>query len=254
MPEGSARPLVLGLSSKTYLGYRESIAWMTAIARLSAARPAVASGAIRVFVAPSFPLLESAVKIFAGTGVEVAAQNASEFDAGAHTGEVSPRLLAELGVSIVELGHAERRAAHGETDAIVTAKVTAAIRNGLTPLLCIGETERMMPPQAITACLEQTHSALAGATPERLILAYEPVWAIGAERPAEADYVREVTEGIRAGLPAELAAAGIIYGGSAGPGLLGSVWPSVDGLFLGRFAHEPAGFASVLAEAEALLG
>jgi triosephosphate isomerase len=156
-------------------------------------------------------------------------------------------MLAELGVSLVEIGHAERRALFGEDDGVVARKVRAAVDAGLTPLLCIGEQARTGPEEAAAVCLSQVRAAVAGDEElvRRLVLAYEPVWAIGADRPAAPDYVNAVAALIREGLGA---ACPVIYGGSAGPGLLPQL-PAVDGLFLGRFAHDAGNLGRVLDEA-----
>lgn len=243
------RPRYIGVSTKMYLGYHQSLAWMEGIRQEVLARPDLA-GEVKSFVAPSFPVLESAQRIFSGTGVTVAAQNCSEED-GALTGEVSAGLLAELGVGLVEIGHAERRRLFGEDDATVARKVTAALAAGLTPLVCIGEQERSSVGEAVNFCRAQVESALPGrAGPDAVILAYEPVWAIGAPIPAPTGYVNDVVSRLREQLPTGSGEAGarIIYGGSAGPGLLPRLH-AVDGLFLGRFAHDPRNFGLVLDEA-----
>ncbi|TPX04588.1 triosephosphate isomerase, partial [Schumannella luteola] len=127
-------------------------------------------------------------------------------------------------------------------------------RNGLTPVLCVGETERMPVGDALAVAAAQVSSAVAGAPAGRIVVAYEPVWAIGAPEPAPADHIRALTSGLRsavAELPGRDGSA-VIYGGSAGPGLLTELGDDVDGLFLGRFAHDPAALREVLAEASAL--
>lgn len=242
------RPRYVGVSTKMYLGYRQSLTWLEGIRQEVLARPALA-GRVQSFVAPSFPVLESAQRIFSGTGVTVGAQNCSTGD-GALTGEVSAGLLAELGVGLVEIGHAERRSLYGEDDATVALKVTAALTAGMTPLLCIGEPERSSVGEAAEFCRAQVESALAGgAGTETVLLAYEPVWAIGAPAPAPTNYVNDVVTRLREQLTGEgEAGIRIIYGGSAGPGLLPRL-EAVDGLFLGRFAHDPRNFGLVLDEA-----
>lgn len=242
------RPQYIGVSTKMYLGYQQSLDWMDGIRAEVLARPALA-GSVNTFVAPSFPVLESAQRIFSGTGVRVGAQNCSTAD-GALTGEVSAGLLAGLGVSLVELGHAERRRLFGEDDAVTSLKVAAAVAAGLTPLLCIGEAERTSAPDAAVFCRAQVDAVLGDAPIDEVVLAYEPVWAIGAAEPAPADYVNDVVAALRDQLGAGRAGQGatIIYGGSAGPGLLPRL-DAVDGLFLGRFAHEPRNFGLVLDEA-----
>ncbi len=243
----SAHPLYIGVSTKMYLGYQASLRWLSEVRAVVDARPALAAGpGIRVFIIPSFPVLAQAKTIFAGSPVLLGAQNCAWSD-GPLTGEVSPGMLAELGVSLVEIGHAERRAMFGEDDDVVARKVRGAVDAGLTPLLCIGEPGRVSPEEAAGFCLRQVHSAAGGDDPliPRLVLAYEPVWAIGADRPAEPAYVNAVVELIRERLAS---ACPVIYGGSAGPGLLPQL-TAADGLFLGRFAHDAANLGRVLDEA-----
>jgi triosephosphate isomerase len=239
------RPLVVGISTKTYLGYRASLEWLEAVASIARAHEGVVGGQVRLFVAPSFPLLESAARLASGSGLVVAAQDVSEAVAGAHTGDVAASLLAEMGVGMVEIGHAERRAARGETDEVIREKIARAHESGLVPLLCIGEETLQDPAAAASRCLEQVAVAPAGP----VVLAYEPVWAIGAAEPAPAAHVTAVVDLIRAGLGDRGDSTPIVYGGSAGPGLLASLRPAVDGLFLGRFAHDPANIGTVLDEA-----
>ncbi|RKR76543.1 triose-phosphate isomerase family protein [Frondihabitans australicus] len=245
---GTARPVIIGISTKAYLGYRASLDWLQAVTDVARRHPAVVDGRVRLFVAPSAPLLESAVRLASGTAVVVAAQDVSPDPAGPTTGDTPASLLADMGVRLVEIGHAERRAERGETSAVIRAKIAQASAAGLATLLCIGESARSTVDEAVAACLAQVADAGSG----RVVFAYEPIWAIGAPAPADPSYVREVVAGIRSGLPEALAGAPIIYGGSAGPGLLGELRPAVDGLFLGRFAHDPANVATVLDEAAAL--
>ena len=229
-----------------YLGYAASCSWLEEVVRIAQASPAVQDGRVELFVAPSFPVLETALRLTRDTFVKVGAQNASDRDAGALTGEVSPAFLAEMGVRLVELGHAERRRHFGEDDGVTAAKVAAAQRNGLTPLLCVGEIARTSVEDAAQFCLDQVATAGVGATGPAPILAYEPVWAIGAAEPAGAQHVRGVVARMKAELPDGVT---VIYGGSAGPGLLPRLRPDVDGLFLGRFAHDPRNLEIILAEA-----
>ncbi len=243
----SATPLYIGVSTKMYLGYQASLRWLSEVRAVVDARPALATAqGLRVFVIPSFPVLAEARNVLAGSPVLLGAQNCAWAD-GPLTGEVSPGMLAELGVSLVEIGHAERRALFGEDGAIVARKVRAAVDAGLTPLLCIGEPGRASPADAADFCLRQARSAAGGddSLLPRLVLAYEPVWAIGADQPAEPAYVNAVVALIRERLGAPCP---IIYGGSAGPGLLPQL-TAADGLFLGRFAHNAANLGRVLDEA-----
>lgn len=254
MTPTSHSTVTVGVSLKMYFGHRQALDWSSRVAELARTHPAVASGAVTLFVIPDFLAIAPAVAIFDGTGVLIGAQDLATHDNGAFTGEVSGAVLAEVGAAVVEVGHAERRRLFGETDEIVAAKSAAALRNGLAPVLCIGEGERMAPADAASECIRQLDSALAGATSGRVIVAYEPVWAIGAPAPAPADHIRAVCAALRLHVDDLAGRVGsvVIYGGSAGPGLLTELGGDADGLFLGRFAHDPAALAVVLDEAAVL--
>jgi len=247
-------PVTVGVSLKMYFGHRAAREWAAGVADIVAAAPAVADGRVEFFVAPGYLQLLPVLEAMAGTRALVAAQDASEHDTGAYTGEVSPAELAEVGVRMVELGHAERRRLYGDTDAVVGAKTAAALRNGLVPVLCVGEPEQVPTDAALAYATAQVLSALALAPAGRIVVAYEPVWAIGAPHPAPVAHIRAVTSGLRAALAdlPERQGSMVIYGGSAGPGLLTELGDDVDGVFLGRFAHDPVALRDVLAEATAL--
>ena len=244
----------IGVSLKMYFGHAAAQAWFGMVADVARASRAVQSGDIELFVIPSFPSIPGALETFTGTGVLVGAQDLSWADSGAFTGEVSGAELVELGVRVAEVGHAERRRLFHETDEVVAGKTSAALRNGLTPVLCIGEEERSAPALAALEVISQLDSALEGAPSGRVIVAYEPVWAIGAAEPADAAHISVVTVALRDHLAHIGREGSVIYGGSAGPGLLTTLGDAVDGLFLGRFAHDPAALAAVLDEAAALEG
>ena len=237
----------VGVSLKMYFGHEQAREWFAAVAALPA-RPGV-----ELFVIPSFLAIPAALERFADTPVTVGAQDLFWEDRGAFTGEISGEELVELGVGVVEVGHAERRRLFGETDETVALKTAAALRNGIAPVLCLGEITQGTPEEAAAFCLAQLDSALAEAPAGRVIVAYEPVWAIGAPEPAPADYIRAVCGWLRraiAVLPGRDDSV-VIYGGSAGPGLLTELGDDVDGVFLGRFAHDVSALAAVLDEAAA---
>ena len=247
--------ILVGVSTKMYLGYQDSLDWLERLRHEVDARPALMAGRVVPFVIPSFPVLPAAAQLVAGSPLLLGAQNCGWAE-GPWTGEVAPSMLAELGVGLVEIGHAERRRHFGEDDAMVALKTRAADEAGLTPLLCVGETDRGQPAAAAEFVFRQIESAVDGDWDRagRLVVAYEPVWAIGAAEPAAAAYVSDVVRKLRG----HLATAGvpdlsIIYGGSAKPGLLPTL-EGVSGLFLGRFAHDPANFGRVLDEALLLAG
>ncbi|CAI3793485.1 triose-phosphate isomerase family protein [Pseudarthrobacter sp. MM222] len=242
--------ILVGVSTKMYLGYRDSLDWLERLRHEVDTRPALAAGRVVPFVIPSFPVLPAAARLLAGSPVLLGAQNCGWAD-GPWTGEVAPSMLAELGVRIVEIGHAERRRHFNEDEAMVSLKVRAADDAGLTPLLCVGEPDSGQPAGAADFVYRQIESAVDGdwELTGRLTIAYEPVWAIGTAEPAAAAYVSDVVQRLRT----QLALAGVrelpvIYGGSAKPGLLPTL-DGVSGLFLGRFAHDPANFGAVLDEA-----
>lgn len=243
----------VGVSLKTYFGHARARAWLTEVAELVRDAPAVASGAVRLVVVPTYLQIPAALEAFAGTPVLIGAQDVSAYPAGAFTGEIAASELAEIGVAVAEIGHAERRRLFGETDADTAAKAAAALTAGITPLLCLGETERTAPDDAAAAVVAQLHASLAGAPAGEVTVAYEPVWAIGADAPASVEHIVTVARALREALTAlpERAGSTVVYGGSAGPGLLTRLGDAVDGLFLGRFAHDPQQLLRVIDEAGA---
>jgi triosephosphate isomerase (TIM) len=245
-------PVTVGISLKTYFGHARATVWFAEVSARLSTTPAVTEGRVRVFVIPTYVQIPAALAAFAGTPVLVGAQDVSAYEQGAYTGEVSAAELAEIGVAVAEIGHAERRRLFGETDADTAAKATAALTHGLVPVLCIGETER--EGDAATAVVAQLHADLVGAPAGPVIVAYEPVWAIGAPEPAPAAHISPVVAALRTALAdrPERAGSAVIYGGSAGPGLLTALGDAADGLFLGRFGHDPDNLAAVIDEADAL--
>ena len=242
----------VGVSTKMYLGYRDTLDWLERLRHEVDSRPALAAGRVVPFVIPSFPVLPGAASVLDGSPILLGAQNCGWAD-GPWTGEVAPSMLAELGVRLVEIGHAERRAHFGETDAVVALKVRAADDAGLTPLLCVGELSAGddAARDAAVFVYRQIEAAVGSdwELASRLVVAYEPVWAIGAAEPANAGYVSDVVNHLRELLAGHgLRQLPVIYGGSAKPGLLPRL-AGVSGLFLGRFAHDATNFGAVLDEA-----
>jgi triosephosphate isomerase len=238
----------VGVSLKMYFGHHEARAWFARVAQLVARHPSVTDGSVEFFVIPTYLQIEAAFEAFDGTGTIIGAQDAASHDSGPFTGEVSPAELAEIGVGVVEIGHAERRRLFGETDEMVRAKTSAALRNGLRPVLCVGEDEQVDARAAADRTVAQLRDALDGAPSGALIVAYEPVWAIGAAHPAPVAHIQTVTRALQRAA-ADHPGTRVIYGGSAGPGLLAELGDAVDGLFLGRFAHDVGNLAAVLDEA-----
>ncbi|GAB3632364.1 triose-phosphate isomerase [Microbacterium shaanxiense] len=249
--QDAGRPVLLGASLKLYLDIDATVAWAESLAAIARAHPAVISGEVGLFVLPSLPALDRVIAAVAGSPIAVGAQDLFWADRGAYTGAVSGADLARLGCRYVEVGHAERRHVFGEDETVIRRKLAAAVRNGLTPVLCVGEVTRQSAVSAAETCIQQIESAVADAGElSDLVVAYEPEWAIGQAEPASPDHVTEVAGRLRSHLAQRgLDHAAVIYGGSAKPGLLSTLGSGVDGLFLGRFAHEPQAFASIIDEA-----
>ncbi|MFK3963216.1 triose-phosphate isomerase [Ensifer adhaerens] len=210
---------------------------------------------IQRFVIPPFTAVREVKARLSGTSVKVGAQNMHWDDAGAWTGEVSPLMLADCNLDVVEFGHSERREHFGETDRTVGLKTAAAVRHGLVPLICIGETlserEAGEADQVLKRQVEGALALLEGAAKKAtILLAYEPVWAIGVNGiPATADYADERHKRI-----AEVAEAAldrrvpVLYGGSVNPGNCEELITQahIDGLFIGRSAWDVTGYLDIL--------
>jgi triosephosphate isomerase len=212
---------------------------------------------IELFVIPPHTSLYPLKAMLQGSRIRLGAQNMHWEDEGAYTGEISPMMLAEIGLDLIELGHSERRQYYNENDADINRKVHAACRHGLRPLVCIGEnaeqknagiTEEVLSMQLkiCLAGLSQTQAA-------NVLIAYEPVWAIGASGiAAEAGYVGQVHGHIRrvlAGLFGEIGARmPILYGGSVNESNFESYLDQQDvgGLFIGRAAWDINRFRHIL--------
>lgn len=208
---------------------------------------------VDIFFIPDFISLMDSAQLLRSAKVPIwtGAQDTHWEDAGAFTGEVSPAVLGEVGVKIVEVGHAERRRLFGEDDAAVAKKAAAVSRNGMVPLVCTGEKTRGDISVAVDECRAQVEAVMASLSPTaEVALAYEPVWAIGASQPAGEEHVLKVVEGIRQ-LECVKSRSGltrVVYGGSAGPGLYERLKSGLDGLFLGRFGHDPERFVKTIQE------
>ncbi|TDC27990.1 triose-phosphate isomerase [Streptomyces sp. 8K308] len=205
---------------------------------------------VRPFVIPPATAIETVARTLgADSPVLVGAQNAHWADGGAWTGEISMPQAADAGARIVELGHSERRAHFAETDATVRLKVAAALRHGLIPLVCVGEDAGTFAAGgSADHVVAQARAALDGlADTGSVLLAYEPVWAIGdAGRPAEPAEIAAPVAALRDAVGDRV--AGVLYGGSVAPdnaaALLGV--PGVDGLFVGRAAWRVSGLLALL--------
>lgn len=210
---------------------------------------------IQRFIIPPFTAVREVKARLCESDVKVGAQNMHWAESGAWTGEVSPPMLADCGLDMVEIGHSERRAHFCETDATVALKTEAAVRHGLVPLICIGESsEEKAAGRADQVLTGQVRAALSrldvAALARPILLAYEPVWAIGADgTPATPDYADARLARIAA-VAGEIAGRHVpcLYGGSVGAGNCADLIarPHVDGLFVGRAAWSVEGFLDIL--------
>lgn len=217
--------------------------------------PRIAATQSDVVICPPFTALSEVVQRRYGTAVRVAAQNMHEEASGAYTGEVSAAMLVELDVEAVVLGHSERRQYFNETDEALARKVPAALAAGLEPILCVGESEEARDAGQTEVVLErQLQGGLAAVEAdelERVVVAYEPIWAIGTGRTASPEQAQDACAFIRDVLRARGGAADrvrILYGGSVKPAnaaeLLGL--PDVDGALVGGASLDAEQFAAIV--------
>jgi triosephosphate isomerase (TIM) len=209
-------------------------------------------------ICPSFLALHAVADRCSGTAVRVAAQNVHEEEAGAFTGEVSAPMLLEAGADAVILGHSERRQLFGETDEALARKVPAALAAGLEPILCVGETEEARDAEQTQAVLERQIEAdleaVEGAEISRLVVAYEPIWAIGTGRTATPEQAQGAIAFIRDMLRArggDAEGVRILYGGSVKPGNAAELMSQadIDGALVGGASLDPGDFAAIVAAA-----
>ena len=219
------------------------------------------AGGVRVAVCPPFISLDTVFNALRGSAVRLGAQNMHAEDQGAFTGEVSAPMLRSVGCDFVILGHSERRQYFGETDAGVRAKVQQALRHELAPIVCVGETlderkagrERAVVETQVTGALGGIGREHAG----RLVLAYEPVWAIGTGETATPDQAAQMHAHIRSLLTDRFGEAGrgieILYGGSVKPGNAAELFarPDVDGGLIGGASLKADAFAAIVDAARA---
>lgn len=201
---------------------------------------------VEVAVCPPYVSLAAALEGASGSAVQVLAQSVHWAETGAFTGEVSAAMLLEVGVAGAVIGHSERRQLFGETDETVAGRVEAALAAGLRVIACVGETLEERDAGRVAEVLQRQTAAIAGVAGAHasLVVAYEPVWAIGTGRTASPEQAQEAHEIIRAVLDVP-----ILYGGSVkpdnAPTLLGQ--PDVDGALVGGAALEVASFAGIVA-------
>lgn len=247
---------LVGVSTKMYFDIPTTTSYLSHVLKQLPATVSSLPNPTRVFLLPDFVTLQSCVSTVkeANSPLLIGAQHTHYEDRGAFTGEVSPKVLAQAGARFLEIGHAERRRLFGESNEGVVQKSVAAVRNGMLPLICLGEISKEGGVEkAVEECWQQVEGvfkSIAKGSP--IVLAYEPVWAIGASQPATPSHVVQVTRALRKKCAEEVGWTGddltILYGGSAGPGTFEKIQDGVDGLFLGRFAHDPDAFIRTIQE------
>ncbi|MEM6326489.1 MAG: triose-phosphate isomerase [Bacteroidota bacterium] len=222
----------------------------------------VAETAVGVGVCPPFVWLEAVRERIDGSPVRLGAQNVATDDSGAFTGEVSALMLADLGCTYAIVGHSERRAIYGETDATVATKAVRALTHGLVPIVCVGETLEERNAGRVEAVVTgQLSGSLVGLEDaSRLAIAYEPVWAIGTGETATPEQARETHALIRGWLRDRFGEAGtevpILYGGSVKPANADDLFsqPDVDGGLVGGASLDAGSFVEIVRAAERARG
>ena len=248
----SRKPLIAG-NWKMNLNHYEAIAL---VQKIAFSLPEKYFAKVDVTVIPPFTDLRSVQTLVDGDKLKLTygAQDLSPHDSGAYTGDISGAFLAKLGCTFAVVGHSERRTFHAEDDALVAAKAAAAFKHGLTPIVCIGEgLEIREAGNHVAHCTEQLKGSLAGLTAEQLttiVIAYEPVWAIGTGRVASAADAQEVCAAIRKELaelstPAIAAGVRVLYGGSVNAKNVGEIvaQDDVDGALVGGASLDGEQFA-----------
>jgi triosephosphate isomerase (TIM) len=213
---------------------------------------------VEVAVLPPFTALRSVQTLIDGDKLPISygAQDLSPYDSGAYTGDISGPMLAKLGCDYVLAGHSERRQYHMESDALINTKVQAALRSELTPILCVGESaEVRQAGEQIKFCIAQLDRALDGVPASAvagMVVAYEPVWAIGTGHVATPEDAQEMIAAIRSRISAvhdaeTATSVRILYGGSANPGNIAPIMaqPDVDGALVGGASLDAGQFAQI---------
>jgi triosephosphate isomerase len=229
------------------------------IAEVKSGLAAVGAGADVAVCVPA-PYLAQVQAAVAGSALALGAQDVSAHASGAYTGEVAAAMLAEFGCKYVIVGHSERRAYHGEADAVVAAKALAALKAGLTPIVCVGETlaerEAGRTNEVVGAQIDAALAVLDAGDVEKIVVAYEPVWAIGTGKTATPAMAQDVHAMLRAKLAAKNAAAAakvqILYGGSMKPDNAKELlaMSDIDGGLIGGAALKAADFLAIVQAAQ----
>lgn len=232
------------------------------LVEIEAIRDAVRDGAtgdVEILVCPPATLVAAAAAIAAGTSLRVGGQNCHRAESGAHTGDIAAAMLKDAGASTVILGHSERRADHGETNVAVKRKVAAAIAAGLDVIVCIGETKAERDEDRALAVVERQlgGSFPTDIDPARLVLAYEPIWAIGTGVTPSAEDVRAMHAFMRAEIERLIPGGGegvrLLYGGSVKPSNAAELMAveNVDGALVGGASLKAVDFLAIAAACRA---
>ena len=253
-PYDGRKPLIAG-NWKMNLNHLEAIAL---VQKLAFSLKEEVFHTVQVAVLPPFVDIRSVQTLIDGDNllIEYGAQDISQHDSGAYTGDISGTMLAKLGCSYVTIGHSERRQYHGEDDALVNAKIKAAYRHGITPIVCVGEGLDVREDGGqVPHCTGQLDGALAGIPAEQaesIVIAYEPIWAIGTGKVATPDDAQEVCVAIRGRLeqlysPELAARVRVLYGGSVKATNAGEIvaQPDIDGALVGGASLDGEEFAGI---------
>lgn len=247
------KKVYIGTNTKMYKNSSETVQYLRRLRALTEDT----AGEAGLFVIPSFTSLPAASQILRGSNIRLGAQNMCWEEEGQFTGEISPGMLKEFSVEIAEIGHSERRHVFRETDEEEARKVCTAVRHGFTALLCVGETLEQrnygISDEVLSIQLKKGLSLTGSENCGRLMIAYEPVWAIGtAGIPASEKYVEERHRKIREVLEGLFGEAGgqipLLYGGSvnAENAVPLALQPHIDGLFIGRSAWDADNFDKII--------
>ncbi len=243
LAEAPVRKIVIAGNWKMYKTQAESLEFLQGFMSELDATP----DEREVVVCAPFTNLGLLSKSLHGSRVQLGAQNVHWEDAGAYTGEIAGGMLAEIGVRLVVVGHSERRQYFGETDETVNLRLRAAQRHGLTPILCVGETKQQRDASETEAVIfNQLAKDLVGVDQQNLVIAYEPIWAIGTGDTCEATEANRVIGLIRQKLTNTNVS--IQYGGSVKPDNIDEIMaqPEIDGALVGGASLDPKSFARIV--------
>lgn len=225
-------------------GLSADLSWVSAV------RAGIAQSRTDLLVCPPTTLLSAFSQACEGTQIAVGAQDCAPVQEGAYTGDISARMIADAGGRYVIVGHSERRAGHGESDVAVRAKAEAALGEGLIPIICVGETlEQREAGQAEAVVTNQLAASVPDAAQAQTVLiAYEPVWAIGTGRSASGQDAEAMHRAIRTAFRGEGHALRILYGGSVKPDNAGDLLSraEIDGALVGGASLDPDAFATIV--------